>query len=253
VAILRDTTVNEERALAVLREGTSLATLRALAGQWHMTPAELDDFLNRIAPALERESEPPRRRVHVVGCDTGRREIMRAFDDEWNVVDPADDSSNTVAHVDLVIIVANYVAPLAIAGAWLRRDTPHLLVVFDEQDAHIGPLIVPGMTPCAYCIDDRHRLTDDCWSAVATQLMYAHEPHTAAALRFRVACDVLRIAQRWRDGLPLDLNQLQVTAFTSADERVAQFSPECQCRALRGIESESEGFRESQMMTPTTS
>jgi 16S rRNA (uracil1498-N3)-methyltransferase len=47
VAILRDTTVNEERALAVLREGTSLATLRALVGQWHMTPEELDDLAAR--------------------------------------------------------------------------------------------------------------------------------------------------------------------------------------------------------------
>jgi len=253
VAMLRDTTVNEERALAVLREGTSLATLRALAGQWHMTPADLDDFLERIEPALDRESRLTRHRVSVVGCETGRHEIMRALGDEWDVVDAVDDSSNTVADVDLVIIVANYVVPLATAGAWLRRDTPHLLVVFDEADAHVGPLIVPGVTPCAHCIDEQRRVSDDCWPAVATQLMFAQRPETTTALRFRVACEVLRIAQRWRDQTTFHSTRLMVTASTSTDDRDAEFSADCQCRALKGIGSESEGFRESQTMTPTTS
>ena len=263
VAILRDTTVNEERALAVLREGTPLATLRALAGQWHMTPAELADFLERIEPALEPDSRPQRRRVSVVGCDTGRNEIIGALSDEWDIVESGDRSSNgdafnedassQVEDLDLVVIVANYVVPLATAGAWLRRDTPHLLVVFDEQAAHVGPLVVPGLTPCAHCIDEGHRVRDDCWPAVATQLMFTPRPETATALRFQVACTVLRVAQHWREGLPLQTNGFRVTALTRSDDHGVEFSAECQCRSLTGTESESEDSRAIQTMTPTTS
>jgi len=254
VAILRDTTVNEERALAVLREGTSLATLRALVGQWHMTPEELDDFLQRIEPALESESPPtPRRRISVVGCDTGRAEIKRALDDEWEVLDGAGESSSTVADVDLVVIVSDFVVPLAVAGAWLRRDTPHLLVVFDEQAARVGPLIVPGLTPCAHCIDEQRRVSDDCWPAIATQLMFAQRPETTTALRCRVACEVLLLARNWRDEAPRHATRLRITELSSDVDRGAEFSADCQCRALRGIESEFEDFHASQTMTPTTS
>ena len=254
VAVLRDTTVNEERALAVLREGTSLGTLRALAAQWYMAPTELDDLLVRVAPALEPEPQlAPRRRVSVVGCDTGRAEIVRALRDEWEVVDSAGDTSSAVAAVDLVIILANYVLPLATAGAWLRRDTPHVLVVFDEQSAYVGPLIMPGLTPCAHCIDEQRRVNDDCWPAIATQLMFAQRPEISTALRFRVACDVLTLARLWRDEKRVHSARFRVTESTSEDDRDARFSVECQCRDLTGTESASADSRVSQTKTPTTS
>ncbi len=254
MAVLRDTTVNEERALAVLREGTSLATLRALAAQWHMSPTELDDLLERLAPALEPEPQlVPQRRVSVVGCETGRTEIVRALRDEWEVVDSTGDASSAVSTVDLVIILANFVVPLATAGAWLRRDTPHVLVVFDEQSALVGPLIVPGLTPCAHCIDEQRRVDDDCWPAIATQLLFAQRPDTTTALRFRVACEVLKLVQLWHNQKPVHSSRLRVTESTSEDDRDARFSVECQCRALTGTGSASADSRVSQTKTPTTS
>lgn len=262
VAILRETTVNEERALAVLREGTSLATLRALTGQWHMTPVELADFLEQIEPALEPETRPQRRRVSVVGCETGRHEITCAFGDEWDIVESGDHSSiedstsdrssGEVPDVDLVVIVANYVVPLSTAGVWLRRDTPHLLVVFDEQAAHVGPLVVPGLTPCAHCIDEQRRISDEFWPAIATQLMFTPKPETSTALRFQVACTTLWVAQQWREGLPLHAKGFRVTGSTSTVDGSVEFSADCQCRSLTGTVSESEDSHAIQTRTPTT-
>jgi hypothetical protein len=143
--------------------------------------------------------------------------------------------------------------PLATAGAWLRRDTPHLLVVFDEQAAHVGPIIVPGVTPCAHCIDEQHRVSDDCWPAVATQLMFTPRPDTTTALRYQVACTVLRTAQHWRDGLSLHAKGFRVTASTSSEDYDVEFSADCQCRSLTGTESEPENSPVIQMRTPTTS
>ncbi len=254
VAILRDTTINQERAIAVLLEGTPRETLRALARQWQMPSTELDDLLSRISAALEPDApHPTRLRVAIDGSGVGRDEIAQALRDEWIVDDSAP---------DVVVVVANYVLPLELTGRWLRRDVPHLIVVVDERGAHVGPLVIPGVTPCAHCVDAQARAADESWPAVATQLMFAPPPDLPVAVRFHIASDVEHVIRSWREGqerrdscageirgerIRVDLTRIEreVTPVT--------FSDDCQCRALQEIATECEPTRVIQMTTPTTS
>lgn len=261
VVTLDSTTPNVERAIAVLREGAPPATLRAMGRQWHLADDELDALLTRLEPALELASDPSTRpRVVVEGSIAGSDEIRRALGDAWDV-----DEANG-AHPNLVVIVANFVTPLAVAGHWLRRDVPHLCVTLDESGADVGPLVVPGMTPCLHCLDEQRRRDDDCWTAIATQLLFAAPPHASSELRFRVASEVARVAREWHDHSVTPRARIRVAL---SDDRARpdgdgvvhrpqrtsdfRFSDECQCRALRENVSEFAIHRETRTMLPTTS
>lgn len=263
VAVLDETTTNIERAVAVLAEGTSLSTLRALARQWHMPEAELDDFLTLMTPALEQTAhEAAPLHVRLEGNGDGLRELVEVLRDDCRLSGvsasfvPPLELDELTDDPELVIVVANFVTPVEMAGHWLRRDVPHLLIVNYEDGVRIGPLVVPGISPCAFCVEDHHRQSDTCWSALATQLMYATPPRHAASLHYRVACETLAVIHRWhRDGNILQ-EQIHVARHPRAStERTksAGFSVACQCQSLTGNEIGLGPRRGSQKMTPTTS
>lgn len=71
----------------------------------------------------------------------------------------------------LVIEVAEFVVPTRRYLPLLARDLPHLAVVRDIDGLQIGPLVVPGATPCLRCEDLAKLSRHPEWPAVATQLL----------------------------------------------------------------------------------
>jgi bacteriocin biosynthesis cyclodehydratase domain-containing protein len=61
----------------------------------------------------------------------------------------------------------------AIPPEWLRlvRHRPHLPVVIREVAATIGPLVIPGHTPCLRCVELARADRDPAWPALAAQLV----------------------------------------------------------------------------------
>lgn len=53
---------------------------------------------------------------------------------------------------------------------WQRADTPHLPVVLRDEEAVIGPLVLPGCSPCLRCLDLHRRDRDSAWPRILTQL-----------------------------------------------------------------------------------
>ena len=78
--------------------------------------------------------------------------------------------TNTLARVDLAVLIATDIVEPASYQPWLTREVPHISVVFDEEGVEVSPLIIPGVTPCLSCIE-LHRLdTIPDWNLIAPQL-----------------------------------------------------------------------------------
>jgi bacteriocin biosynthesis cyclodehydratase domain-containing protein len=70
------------------------------------------------------------------------------------------------------ILVMASVAPVT-PPEWLATasDTPHLPVLVRETTALIGPLVVPGSTPCLRCLELARSDRDPGWPALTAQLL----------------------------------------------------------------------------------
>ena len=82
----------------------------------------------------------------------GVRATTRARDSDLHVVAPA----------------AATPAPEVLAAV---RRRPHLLVVVRETTASVGPLVLPGRTPCLRCLQLARADRDPEWAAVSAQLV----------------------------------------------------------------------------------
>lgn len=76
----------------------------------------------------------------------------------------------TEDQVDLAILTGYYIVDPVHYEEFLRADTAHLALVFNDFGAAVGPLTVPGRSPCLRCIDLHRVDADPAWPALATQL-----------------------------------------------------------------------------------
>jgi hypothetical protein len=60
----------------------------------------------------------------------------------------------------------------------LRVDQPHLLLRSTGSAVTVGPLVIPGRTPCLRCVDLSRRDADPAWPRVLSQLLSVHPPTT---------------------------------------------------------------------------
>ncbi|MCU1574335.1 MAG: hypothetical protein JWO93_2417 [Micrococcaceae bacterium] len=72
--------------------------------------------------------------------------------------------------VDLAIAVGFDAPDPAVCARLLTGDQAHLLVLLREQDGTVGPLVVPGETACAECVQWHHADADPGWPEVRRQL-----------------------------------------------------------------------------------
>ncbi|MEI8056747.1 MAG: hypothetical protein WCI29_05030 [Actinomycetes bacterium] len=86
-----------------------------------------------------------------------------------------------------------------LADDLMSDGVPHLPVAVSGAAARVGPLVIPGRTPCLVCVDLRARDDDRAWPALANQLRLRHPQSLAhdgvlatAASAFAVA-QVLRV------------------------------------------------------------
>jgi len=71
---------------------------------------------------------------------------------------------------DLVVLVHASAADSTEAAALVRAGLPHLAVVVRERGVLVGPLVLPGRTPCLRCLDLHRADRDPAWPRVLAQL-----------------------------------------------------------------------------------
>lgn len=69
-----------------------------------------------------------------------------------------------------VVMIGGAVAALQMAP-YLRDDVPHLPLAFEQDAAVVGPLVVPGRTPCLSCRDAHEQERDEAWPRLHAQLV----------------------------------------------------------------------------------
>jgi len=166
----------QERLIAELERGVPRALLEGLAAALGASRDETAEFLDLLHPALADEPPPPRRLVVVAAVGIAPETIdatvhamssSRRFAVEraWRPADaaPGDDA--------VFALLAHHVVHPRDAAALMRSDAVHVPIVFSGSRTEIGPVVVPGVTPCLACDAAHRRDADPAWPQLAAQLV----------------------------------------------------------------------------------
>jgi hypothetical protein len=117
-----------------------------------------------------------------------------------------------------------------LADDLLGDGLPHLPVAVSGDAARVGPLVLPGLTACLWCLDRRSCDVDAAWPALADQLRLRHSRArgqsgvlAAAASAFAVA-QVLQVVDAPDSASPV-----------CADALVEFRAPDCLARVVRVV------------------
>ncbi|HEY4268207.1 MAG TPA: TOMM precursor leader peptide-binding protein [Galbitalea sp.] len=227
--VLREVSAGDERVIGALRSGVTPAGLQMVARAAGVSPRDLESMLELLTPLLVEPREPaPPRRVAILGTGPTERLLAHALG-ETSIVITTDE-----AECDFGVAFGHYVLDPRAYGVWLRRDLPHLPIIFGDGAVTVGPLVEPGTTACLYCLEHHRRDADSSWSAIASQLWgrksAAETPLAArevAAIATRV---ILRRLEAGADPTISSATSIRLDIATGAQTRREWMPhPECGC------------------------
>jgi bacteriocin biosynthesis cyclodehydratase domain-containing protein len=211
--VLEEVSHADELVIAALVTGVSSSGARMIGNSAGLDDNALTALLSALEPALESASELATRSAPkstpdqaatrlipasvVVTGDGETAHLIRCLLGTSGVAVIADEPE---ACPEFVVIVAHFAIEPEDHGRWLRRDIPHLAVVFGDETVRIGPIIQPGVGPCLYCLE-RHRTdSDPAWPAMASQLWQQRSALETPLVAQEVAAAAVRLvlAQRMR-------------------------------------------------------
>jgi len=240
VLVLAGVTHAQEHVLAALRGGVPRAGAEMLGRQAGASPADTADLLRELLPVLETT------RPDVRGPD-GTADAPEAV---W--VDGSGATADRIrgflgdlgirtrlggADPTLAVIVGHYVLEPARHRRWLRRDVPHLPVVFSDREIRVGPLVEPGSGPCLHCLELARVDEDPAWPAIACQLLGREAPTETVRASIDVASRVAGLVQdRLQSGRPERSAGSLAFNAESGEVRRREHRPheQCGCRSLPG-------------------
>jgi bacteriocin biosynthesis cyclodehydratase domain-containing protein len=227
-----DDSTASERMLHALQAGVLRAGLEVIGTDAGATPAQVADFVRRISPVLTPPAVASAGRVGTVALEGDADELayLRRLLPHVQVEEASQ-------RPDLAVVFASYVVPPQQQARWLRRDTPHLPVIFSDQGVEIGPLIEPGIGPCLRCLWLNRTDADPAWPAIGTQLAGRTAPTKTPLVLARITSDVAVIVRRrlesGRDDGEATSTYYDVSTATVSVRRHRPH-PACGCRALPG-------------------
>ena len=232
----------ETGLIAALRSGASVETLRTIGVGLGASADHVGRLLAALAPAFVEPmavARPARSSTVVVDAHEPLANLIASaltilgHDVVTGVLHDAPDD------VAAVVIATTWVVSPARHLPWLRRDVPHLAIVFDDSGTRIGPFVEPGEGPCLRCLDLARRDEDAAWPVIAAQL--AGRP--AATASARAAFEAASVAAVLVDDrVTHGSTEFASASLTISGERPGRAPqrhphaphPECGCRALGG-------------------
>ncbi len=226
LAARRATTVE---VLGAGRVGATLAALLAAAGVGRVV---VDD------PSLLRLADLAPGGVRVPGVHHRRGDAANAVVAAVRTeAARRGDLGAAIAGRALVVLAP---AGAALTPEWLRRvrRRPHAMVMVRETTAHIGPLVVPGESPCLRCLELARADRDPVWPVLAAQLVgeaRAVEPCDVALASAAASLAAMHLLA-WIDdptaSSPLVGGTVELgLAELALRRRTVVAHPDCGCRA----------------------
>lgn len=102
----------------------------------------------------------------------------------------------TRAGPELVVLTDSYVTDPLRTVSLMRSHTPHLPVVIGDGIT-VGPLVIPGLTPCTRCLDLARRDADSTWPLLAVQLAQLEAAVGAAHFALASSLAVVTVADQF--------------------------------------------------------
>lgn len=237
LVVISEVTSAQERMISALVSGVSRSGLEMIARSAHALPGELEDLVGQLEPVLAERVEPARGSVHIAGAGPTADHVTQLL--RSSGVELGDDLAG------FAVLLGHYVIAPELYGRWLRRDIPHLPVVYGDSTVRIGPVVEPGAGPCLYCLERYRTEADAAWPAIASQLWGRHSPLETPLLAAEIAAIVTRILlERLAHGPALTAEAVLVDAATGAREtRTWLPHPECGC--IEVAEAPATGVRVS--------
>lgn len=168
-----------EQLLSRMRTGFRRGSFDVIA---HALGAPREDaraLLRRLEHLLIDDAPTPRaawvERIGVTDARTEHR-LRESLSDEGVPLGEHGSRSDAV-----VALVAGSAAAVQLAPH-LRDDVAHLPVAVGRDQVTVGPLVVPGRTPCLTCRDLHARDRDPAWPRLHTQLVARDPGRVRAAL-----------------------------------------------------------------------
>jgi hypothetical protein len=174
------------------RTGAVLASALASTGIGQVQVT--DDALTTPADLVPGGAVPAD--LGVSRAHTARRAVDRALGRQPGVGDDIPDGQvpqpSGTGSADLVVLLDRAAADAARADRLVTTDVPHLSVVVRETSIIVGPLVLPGRSPCLRCLDLHRSEHDRQWPMVLAQLLSGQ--HRCAAPREETAIAQLAAA-----------------------------------------------------------
>lgn len=234
VCVFPEPTASMERMLAALRTGAPTEALEVEAsGTPAQCTAEATALLASVADALLPPTPQSLPALVVIDGDGPTAERMHRLLRQAGhrvVAGPACDDGVEAA---AAVIVGSYVISPWRHGPWLRRDVPHLPVVFGDDGAELGPF-VDADGPCLRCLSLHRTDADPAWPAIAAQLVSRERHPEPSLLSAQVAAMAARLVDaRLRSGEPVHSSaSIRVHADGTISRRSHSVHAACGCRAL---------------------
>ena len=214
-----------DRLLQVLRGGFRASTFDVIA---HGAGAPRDaarELLTALEPVLLTDAEPLPdvfiESLNLADSRTGARLEIALRDEGFRTTDRTDPDA-------VAIVLVHGAASARQLAPYLRDDIAHLPVAFEPGATTVGPLVVPGHTPCLACRDGHERDRDASWPTLHAQLVGATSGHITAARAAGAAALVARILAE--PGRPKSAKAVRVSPAGRHVWQSVKFHAECRCR-----------------------
>ncbi len=217
-----------------LQSGVSRQGYNLLAKQLKVSPTAATALVSGLSSAFEEEAPPKRRRLVVTGHSVARVIVAETLNQWGYNVSLA--TSPPVTRSDVVhVLVTDYVTD----PQWLSRygagRSPHLPLVFSDQNVSAGPLTIPGKTPCLSCRELFLRETQPHWLPLGTQLWGQVAP-TACEAGARLAGVLVSLGLGHLRIAGTSEVKNPIVRFGVTDQVIslaeAGFHPACHCQGL---------------------
>jgi len=221
----------DELVIAALVAGVSRSGLEMIGRSAGLPDGACDALIRALDPALEHPT-PQQVPATAVVIGTGETaELVKRLLIESGVAVLADEPD---ASPEVAVIVAHYVIEPEVHGRWLRRDIPHLAVVFGDEVVRVGPIIRPGAGPCLYCLELHRTDSDPSWPAIASQLWHRRSGIESSLVAAEAAATVVRLVLARRIVHRIEpLMTIEIDAG-SGERMLREWGnhPECGCASL---------------------